>query len=616
MLNLLEQRIPRAELRDILATRNPQLVPQCDSPEWERARRNPAVRKWKAAIDARVDRERGELLPPLPDELYAVFYRTGERRPFESVYFERRRRLGRIAASAALADPVRRESLLPVLIERIEETMAEESWTFPAHAWTEPTGKDPYKIDLFAAETANVLGELVNVFGQLLPQALRDRIRARLREQMFVNYLHPRSEITWKHLPMNWNAVCHQGVLGAALALEEDHDLVAEMLESTAECLPKFLAGFGEDGSTSEGPGYWSYGYGRFAELNCQLETATGGRLSFFGANGKVRRIAEFAPAMVLSNGYMVNFSDGMQRELLGPALLAYLGARLDLPGVKAESAWGFRHEAETPINLDTQRCDFFHFNRLCLRCPSDVSSAHEPCRGDHYFPDYGAIVCRSAEDNAWEFAAKGGHNAEHHNHNDCGSFIFHVGHTPVVVEIGSPEYVGSYFSSDETRYTFLAARSLGHSVPLVRGCEQAAGAESAARVLRCQLEGPRVEFSVDLTRCYPSAAGCRKLVRSFSLERDSGRLEIRDEYELDAPGEIESILICSTPVLPGAEGVLIPCGDRQVQVTPERHTVFREVDLCEYRNRDGKDDRVCRIRFGADSARARGSLRIVLQPR
>ncbi len=615
MLNLLDQRVSRTELADVLADREYQLIPSCESLEWERARRNPAVRKWKAAIDARVDRERNEALPPLPDDLYALFYRTGERLPFESVYFERRRRLGRLAASTVLSDPERRRLLLPILIERIEETMAEESWTFPAHAWTEPTGKDPYKIDLFAAETANVMGELDCVFGEMLPRALRQRIRARLHEQMFVNYLHPRSEITWKHLPMNWNAVCHQGVLGAALALEADHDLVAEMLESAAECLPKFLAGFGEDGSTSEGPGYWSYGFGRFAELNCQLETATRGRLSFFGTNEKVRRIAQFAPAMVFSNGYMVNFSDGMQRDRLGPALLGYLGKRLNLPSVAAESAWGFRHEAEAAINLDSQRCDFFHFDRLCLRCPEDVASAHEPHRPDRYFEDYGAVVCRGADD-AWEFAAKGGHNAEHHNHNDCGSWIFHIGHTPAVVEIGAPEYVGSYFSSDETRYTFLASRSLGHSVPLIRGCEQAAGAEFAARVLRCQFEGPRVEFVVDLTSCYPVAAGCRRLVRSFSLDRDSGRLEIKDEYDLDGPGEVESMIICASPVLPGAEGVLIPCGDRQVQVTPERHTVFRTVDVCEYRNREGVDDRVYRLRFGADAVKSKGALRVVLLPR
>lgn len=615
MINLLEQRVSRAELTAMLADREYRLIPSCESPEWARARQNPAVRKWKAAIDARVDRERHEPLPPLPDELYALFYQTGERLPFELVYFERRRRLGRIAASAVLADEERRKCLLPVLIERVEETMAEESWTFPAHAWTEPTGKDPYKIDLFAAETANVLGELICVFGEMLPLSLRQRIRARLREQMFVNYLHPRSEITWKHLPMNWNAVCHQGVLGAALALEDDSDLVAEMLESAAECLPKFLAGFGEDGSTSEGPGYWSYGFGRFAELNCQLEAATRGRLSFFGRNEKVKRIAQFAPAMVLSSGYMVNFSDGMQRDRLGPALLAYLGDRLNLPDVGAESAWGFRHEAETAINLDSQRCDFFHFDRLCLRCPEDVAGAREPHRPDRFFEDYGAMVCRGADD-AWEFAAKGGHNAEHHNHNDCGSFIFHVEHTPVVVEIGAPEYVGSYFSSDETRYAFLAARSLGHSVPLIKGCEQAPGAAFAARVLRCELEGLRVEFVVDLTACYPATAGCRKLVRSFFLDRESGRLEVRDEYELDGIGEVESMIICARPVLPGAEGVLIPCGDRQVQVTPERHTVFRSVDTCEFRNREGKDDRVYRLRFGSDSAKSRGSLRVVLQPR
>src|SRR5438128_2726457 len=79
------------------------------------------------------------------------------------------------------------------------------------------------------------------------------------------------------------NAVCHQGVPGAALAVEDDLDLLAALLASAEECLRIFLGGFGADGSTSEGPSYWSYGFGRFAELNRQLETATNGAFSFFG---------------------------------------------------------------------------------------------------------------------------------------------------------------------------------------------------------------------------------------------------------------------------------------------------------------------------------------------
>lgn len=601
MINLLESNLSADEVVSLLQKgRVCRLMPPMDAPEWEAAKKKPAVQKWMKSIQALVGIEAFEPLPPLPDDLYALFYKTGERLPFESVYFERRRRLARVAMTVLLGDEETRSRFASALIGKIEETMAEESWTFPAHAWSEPAGKDPFKIDLFAAETANLMGELLNLFGSIIPGGLSRRIRRRLREQFFENYLHPRSEITWKQLPQNWNAVCHQGVIGAALAVEEDLELIAAMLVSAGECLRIFLGGFGGDGSTSEGPGYWSYGFGRFAELNCQIETATGGALSLFGNSEHVRRIALFAPALVFSNGYMVNFSDGNRHGRLGASLLAYLGTRLDLPALREESAAIFRHEAATAVDLHSQRCDTFHLTRLFLRCPETFGSEQEPRKPDVFFSDYGAVVARGTDSrgNLLEFAAKAGCNAEHHNHNDCGSFILNLNGEPAILEIGSPEYVGAYFSSDATRYTFLAARSLGHSVPLVNGCEQHWGAEFAAEVMDCELGSDRTMFVIDLTKCYPAAARCRKLIRTFVFEKASGSLRVSDAFELEEPGSVESMMICGVPCTGDGAGVLMELPGGTVRVSPVGETVFSGAEPCTYRDHGGNGSQIHRLRF------------------
>jgi hypothetical protein len=542
-------------------------------------------------------------LPPLPDELYESFFKTGQRLPFEKVYFERRRRLGRLAMTVLLGDAATREKFTGALIEKIGEIMAEESWTLPAHAWTQPSGKDPFKIDLFAAETANTMGELLNLFAGILPKELQTQVKVRLREQIFENYLHPRSEITWKQLPMNWNAVCHQGVIGAALAVEDDLDLVAEILASAAECLEIFLSGFGKDGSTSEGPGYWCYGFGRFAELNCQLETATGGTLTFIGNNEHIRRIAQFAPALVFSNGNLVNFSDGHRKGRLELALLAYLGKRLDLPLLKQESAALYRAAMEDGIDLNMQRADVFYFTRLFLRCPANLEAVEEPARIDTFFPDYGAVIAHGENDRGalLEFAAKGGHNAEHHNHNDCGSYILNLNGEPGIIEIGSPEYVNTYFSSDATRYSFLAARSLGHSVPLVNGYEQAVGAEFAARVIECQLENDRIKFEIDLTQCYPIEAGCRSLVRTFIFEKKPGRLVISDAFRFETAGEVKSIIICDAPAKYDESGVRIETEGGTLLVTPQGDGRYEGVERCSYKTHQGRDGAVNRLSFKLD---------------
>ena len=227
----------------------------------------------------------------------------------------------------------------------------------------------------------------------------------------------------------------------------------------------------------------------------------------------------------------------------------------------------------------------------------------------DSYFPDYGAIVARGvdARGHLWEFAAKGGHNEEHHNHNDCGSFLLNVDSTPALIEIGAPEYTRAFFS--DQRYTFLAARSAGHSVPFVNGSEQPAGREFAATVLTTTLGRERVEFTIDLTKCYPPVARCRKLHRSWIFEKSTGLLTITDTYELDGPGEFESLLLCQDPVTREGPDALIATPRATLRITPAAGTVLTAVETCDYRGHQGTDEQVRRLRFAPTTAQTTSGL-------
>ena len=601
MRNLLHATPSETEIAAILAaTAGRPALPLLGDPAWTSVRDNPAVTSWLAPLIARADAEAAGPLPVLTDELYADFFKTGARLPFENVYFERRRRLARAAMAVLLGDDATRARLLPSFLGKFAGIMDETSWSLPAHVWTQPAGKDPMQIDLFAAETANTVAELLVVFRAVVPDALAQRVKTRLRAQIFENYADRQPPFHWTQLPMNWNAVCHQGVLGAAFAIEEDHALVARLVSQAARGLPCFIAGFGDDGSTSEGPGYWSYGFGWFAELNAQLEHRTRGQLSFFGDDAKIVRIARFAPLMTLGNGHLVNFSDGSHRGSLNPSLLAYLGERLSDPLLAAQSAAIYRRQTEDGLNLDQQRFDFFLLSRLALRAPAPgvLASAREPVQPDTHFVDYGAIVARGtdARGHLWEFAAKGGHNEEHHNHNDCGSFLLNIDGAPALIEIGAPEYTRAFFG--DQRYTFLAARSLGHSVPFVNGCEQPAGREFAATVLKAEVGGDRVTFTVDLTKCYPPEARCKKLVRTWIFEKSAGRLSVADVYELDGPGTIESLLIAPPSVTRDGTGALLATPKSALRITPSPGATLTTVETCDYRGHQGTDEKVHRLRF------------------
>lgn len=581
--------------------RSPGVLPAHDDPVWSEVRARPLVASVFRAVCERAASEAAEPMPVLSDELYADFFRTGERLSFERVYFERRRRLAR-AAMALLLDPeADRARLAASLAAKLGDLLEEPSWSLPAHVWTEPTGKNPLQIDLKVAETANFCAELVTTFRDLLPPELIARTRARLREQVFENYARRHAEIHWTTLPMNWNAVCHQGVIGAALTLEDDPALIARMLAPALRGLPVFLRGFGDDGTTSEGPNYWTYGFGWFCELNAQVERRSAGRWSLVEGDAHIARIARFAPLMSFAGGHLVNFSDGNREGRLPPWLLAGLGGRLEDPLLRAEAAAGYAHLASTGVDPDAHSSEFFQLARLALRAPAAASAgAAEPDRPDVFFPDYGAIVARGrdARGRRWEFAAKGGHNDEHHNHNDCGSFLLNVDGAPALFEIGAPEYVRRYFGPE--RYTFLASRSLGHSVPFVNGVEQAAGREFAAEVRDARTGEDRVEFVVDLTRCYPAEANCRSLVRSCVFEKCAGRLTVSDAYDLAAPGEFESVLICrEDAILVGAEARIPVAGGRPaLRIVPAAGLRWTGPEICDYRDRFGALHRVARLRL------------------
>ena len=569
-LNLLRDEVSAAQISAVLKA-GPLLPPLGDNTWRTLARRQP-TQNWATAIREQADREKDEPLPVLTDELYADFWKTGTRLNFERLYFERRRRLGRAVMSVVFDGPD--SPRLDSALRKLDDVFSEVSWSLPAHVTHHPDGKDPRCIDLFCAETANLMGQCLDLLGPVVPVELARRIRERLQRDVFDNYLARHDEFWWTRVTMNWNAVCHQGVIGAALAVERDPARLAKLLQLAATGLRAFLDGFTPDGGCTEGPGYWEYGFGWFMALNEQLEQRTAGQLSLVDGDAHVRAIARYGPAMYLANGYLVNFSDCTARTgASGAALPAYLATRFGDASCRALAIAKYRELAEQGLPLAMQRGDLFYFLRTFQHCPTDLAAPVAAPAADAYFPDLGVVVERG---NGWEFAAKAGHNGEHHNHNDCGSYLLHVNGQRWAVEIGSPEYVKAFFS--ERRYEFFAARSRGHSVPVINGCEQIEGREAAARIL----EYRPGHLVMDLTRCYPAAAECRECIRTFDFDKQLGQLRVADRFVLTVAQDLETVIIAEDAT--------------RFRVVPGEGTVITGIEEHTYNAHDGQPARIQRI--------------------
>jgi hypothetical protein len=596
MTNLLTSNVSEADIRAILdSTPGAALLPEMGNKVWLKVGDRPLVRKWLDSIRQLSAKEIGRPMPELTEDLYHEFYANGSRVPFENAYFERRRRLARAAIAALLDEPSQQDHWLASLREKTESVFSEFSWALPAHV-NSPSGRDPLHIDLFAAETANLMAELITLFPTVFSPQLVAAIKGRVRRDFSENYVNRHEDFFWTKAGNNWNAVCHQGVVGAALALEEDNALLARILFLTKKYLPLFLRGFGADGACSEGPGYWQYGFGWFCVLNEQLETRTDGALSLIEGDPHVLEIARFGPRVTLTNFHFVNFSDSPRTGALSPSLLTYLGNRLKDENILAHARKSYERLDQTGLNLQGQRTDLLYFVRLLLNTPEDTSTMVTVQPQDFFFKDLAVVVSagRDVNGHLWEFAAKGGNNAEQHNHNDCGSYILNIDGWPVAIEIGAPEYTKDFFR--ENRYQYLAARTLGHSLPIVNGREQAAGPQYASKVLGAELDAEHTEFSVDLAECYPADAHCSELIRNFSFDKVNGRLRIKEFFDLSVHQSFETSVLTEDQVEMSGPCAVIHAKAGDVLVRPFDETLIIGVESHEYRDHGGTPRKIQRI--------------------
>ena len=165
-------------------------------------------------------------------------------------------------------------------------------------------------------------------------------------------------------------------------------------------------------------------------------------------------------------------------------------------------------------------------------------------------------------------FAAKAGHNAEMHNHNDVGSFIFAKGGRQLLMDVGAGVYTRQYFSSE--RYNIFEPSSRGHSVPIINGEYQPVGISYAATDVVYRMG----HFSMDIAGAY-KVEGVRSIKRTFFMDDD--KVVMTDAYDVEAGNSIvERIVTLVKPAIQENGTVLIgDCrlswyGDAELQLNTE----------------------------------------------
>ena len=180
----------------------------------------------------------------------------------------------------------------------------------------------------------------------------------------------------------------------------------------------------------------------------------------------------------------------------------------------------------------------------------------------DFWLPNTEVAGARDTEGSTegFFFCAKGGHNAESHNHNDLGTFVLYYDSKPCLVDIGRETYTAKTFSS--SRYEIWTMQSGYHQLPKINGVDQMQGRQYAATNTDFSADTKKAVFSTDIASAYTDDAKVKKWVRSYRLDRGK-KFTISDNYELsEISGPTSLNFISSCKVMDNGNGTLDLKGD------------------------------------------------------
>ena len=520
----------------------------------------------------------GILKKPLPettDELFLEFSKTGNRTHWQDVAGKRRSRLPALVMAECIEAKGR---FLPAFHELARSLCAERTWTMPAHDGKLDNfyGKT-MSIDLASSDVAWQFATALSVLGDRIDPEVRDLIRSRIEAWVLKPARDGISgkgrEQFWMWATHNWNAVCTAGVTGAALALFPSREERALFVAAAEKSTDSFLSGFTADGYCSEGMGYWNYGFGHFLLLSETVTQTTGGKLNLLDLPG-VKAPAQFPKNIHIQNGVYPAFADCSVGSRPDSACMFVINRYFQMGWPEYDNLPNAGATGGLPENLILGFPNSASAKKPAVARPQDSFRS--------WLKEAGILISRPAPASGSHFAValKGGHNAEHHNHNDLGSFVAVLGKEALVLDPGGEVYTARTFSKD--RYVSKVLSSYGHPVPVIGGCLQSTGRQAEAKIVRSEFSDASDTLALDLTSAY-ATPGLKRLIRTFAYSREGeGRLTVRDDVSLERPATFETALITldtweqTSPgvlLLKGKEGALdvkIETGGKAVSVSGE----------------------------------------------
>ncbi|MCR4905887.1 MAG: heparinase II/III-family protein [Clostridiales bacterium] len=542
----------------------------------------------------------GKPVPALPATLYMEYYRNGNRSHYEGPYFARRNAIQTLLI-AELTE--RKGRFTDCLVDHLWAVCEESTWVIPAHntpshgnpinclpdAFDLGADDDMRHIDLFSAATGAMMAWVWTLGADILDPVtpvIRRRILDLIRARIFHPYYTVTGGANWwmgdkGEVLNNWTPWIVSNVLSAVMLCEESNGRRAWAMERSMTLLDRFTRTYPEDGGCDEGPGYWGVAGASYFDCAEIIRDMGGADIA---AHPFVGEMCGYIADFRLAGRAWANFADASHYAGADPMLAARMGRETGLEKLTALAAEKGPEAFGRFVPGSTM---YRALRNLIEPYPADA----KPVSGNDevFYPSLGVMIAKDAI-SGMELAAKAGHNAESHNHNDVGSFLLFRGEIPVFLDPGVETYSKDTFSSK--RYTLWTMRSLYHNLPALNGTEQKPGGQYRAMILSC---GDRV-LDMELKDAYPEEAGLESYRRRVGFDAEGFFCE--DRIVFRGTGRADFSLMCrETPQFDGSVFRLEEAGVTaafDASLTPE----IDEVPLEDKLQREWSTDALARVRL------------------
>jgi len=264
------------------------------------------------------------------------------------------------------------------------------------------------------------------------------------------------------------------------------------------------------------------------------LRLATNGKFNVYD-HQLIKNMGSYIYKAYIGYPYFINFADADATTGSRPQIIYSYGKDIQDPTMQKFGAflakkqkWG---KETFGGKIDEQLI------QLMLLEEIENAPAEDALIADFWLPDTEVAGARDKAGSSagFFFAAKGGHNAESHNHNDLGSCVLYFDGKPCLIDIGRETYTAKTFSS--RRYEIWTMQSGYHNLPKINGVDQMQGRQYTAKNSSFSADARKAIFSTDIAGAYPDEAEVASWVRSYRLDRGK-KFTISDSYQLKKAGE------------------------------------------------------------------------------